>query len=60
MYKNLPFDDYSTVAFLGKKLNTRLKKKEQQDIINKWMEFGEKSNALHTDSLLVEHRSKIF
>ena len=37
MYKKLPFDDSTTVATLGKKLNTRLKQKEQQAIINGWI-----------------------
>jgi hypothetical protein len=37
VYQKLPFDDSLTVAKLGKKLNTRLKKKEQQDIINDWV-----------------------
>ena len=42
VYKKLPFDDSTTVAKLGKKLNTRLQKKEQQAIINGWVEFGVK------------------
>ena len=42
MYKKLPFDDYKTVASLGKKLNTRLKQKKQQAIINGWIESGVK------------------
>ena len=41
-YKKLPFDDSVTVAKLGKKLNTRLKKKEQQEIINGWTVTGAK------------------
>ena len=40
VYKKLPFDDSVTVAKLGKKLNTRLQKKEQQAIINGWVESG--------------------
>jgi len=39
VYKKLPFEDSATVARLGKKLNTRLKEKEQQAIINGWMEL---------------------
>ena len=42
VYKKLPFDNYKTVATLCKKLNTRLKKKEQQAIINGWIELGAK------------------
>jgi hypothetical protein len=42
VYKKLPFDDSATVARLGKKLNTRLKKQEQQAIINGWVERGKK------------------
>ena len=42
VYKKLPFDDYKTVASLGKKLNTRLKQKKQQAIINGWIESGAK------------------
>jgi hypothetical protein len=38
VYKKLPFDDSVTVAHLGKKLNTRLKKKEQQEIVKRWVE----------------------
>ncbi len=38
LYEKLPFDDSMTVAHLGKKLNTRLKQKEQQAIINGWVE----------------------
>ncbi len=38
MYSKLPFDDSATVLKLGTKLFTRLQKKEQQEIINKWME----------------------
>ena len=38
VYKKLPFDDSATVASLGKKLFTRLKKKEQQAIISGWLE----------------------
>ena len=37
VYKKLPFDDSVTVTRLGKKLDTRLKKKEQQAIINGWI-----------------------
>ena len=40
VYKKLPFDDYKTVATLGKKLNTRLKQKEQQAIVNGWINSG--------------------
>ena len=43
VYKKLPFDDSVTVAKLGKKLNTRLKQKEQQTIINGWVESKQKS-----------------
>jgi len=42
VYKKLPFDNYKTVATLGKKLNTRLKEKGQQDLINKWVGSGVK------------------
>ena len=42
VYKRLPFADYKTVASLGKKLNTRLKQKQQQAIINRWVELGAK------------------
>jgi len=42
VYDKLPFDDYKTVVSLGKKLNTRLKQKKQQAIINRWIEFGVK------------------
>ena len=42
VYKKLPFDDSATVAGLGKKLNTRLKKPEQQAIINGWVELEKK------------------
>ena len=42
VYKKLPFDDSTTVAHLGKKLNTRLKQKEQQAIINGWVELTAK------------------
>ena len=42
VYKKLPFDDSATVATLGKKLNTRLKQKEQQAIINGWVGRGAK------------------
>ncbi len=41
-YQKLPFDDSSTVFNLGKKLNSRLKEKEQQKIINSWVESGTK------------------
>ncbi|HEV8538541.1 MAG TPA: hypothetical protein VGR15_06420 [Bacteroidota bacterium] len=44
MYKKLPFDDSATVATLGKKLNTRLKKQEQQNMINSWIQLGQKRN----------------
>lgn len=37
VYKKLPFDDSTTAISLGKKLNTRLKKKEDQAIINGWI-----------------------
>ncbi len=40
VYKKLPFNDYKTVASLGKKLNTRLKQKEQQAIILGWVQSG--------------------
>ena len=40
VYKKLPFDDYKTVAMLGKKLNTRLKQKEQQAVVNGWINSG--------------------
>ena len=40
VYKKLPFDDYKTVASLGKKLNTRLKQKKQQAVINGWIKSG--------------------
>ena len=43
VYKKLPFDDSVTVTALGKKLNTRLKVKEQQAIINNWVEHGVKT-----------------
>ena len=42
VYKKLPFDDYKTVAALGKKLNTRFKEKQQQAIVNGWTQFGSK------------------
>ena len=42
VFKKLHFDDYKTVASLGKKLNTRLKKQEQQAIINGWIASGAK------------------
>ena len=42
MYKKLPFDDYKTVATLGKKLNTRFKEKKQQATVNGWVEHGVK------------------
>ena len=42
VYEKLPFDDSVTVAKLGKKLNTRLKEKEQQVIINSWVELSMK------------------
>ena len=42
VFKKLPFDDYKTVASLGKKLNTRLKKQEQQAILNGWIASGAK------------------
>ena len=41
-FVSLPFDDSATVASLGKKLFTRLKKKEQQAIINGWIELRKK------------------
>jgi Na+-translocating ferredoxin:NAD+ oxidoreductase RNF subunit RnfB len=42
MYAKLPFDDSVTVARLGKRLNSRLKETEQQNIINSWVEGGTK------------------
>lgn len=44
VYSRMPFDDYKTVASLGKKLNTRLKKQKQQALINRWIELGEKKD----------------
>lgn len=46
MYKELPFDDSTTVAKLGKKLNTRLKKRGQQLIINGWVELHSKNDKI--------------
>ena len=42
VYKKLPFDDSKTVVAHAKRLNTRLKQKEQQAIINGWVESGAK------------------
>ncbi|SRR5258706_12570232 len=42
VFAKLPFDQYKTVARLGKKLNTRLKEKEQQALINSWVALGAK------------------
>ena len=45
VYKKLPFDDSTTVATLGKKLNTRLKQKEQREIINGWVKSRTKTKS---------------
>ena len=43
MYSKLPFDDSATVFKLGKRLFTRLQKKEQQEIINSWLQTDSKN-----------------
>ncbi|SRR6266849_1749245 len=45
VYKKLPFDDSVTVTKLGKKLNTRSKKKEQEAMINWWIQRGAKDSC---------------
>lgn len=40
VFRKLPFEDYRTVRTLGKKLNTRFNKEDQQRVVNQWVERG--------------------
>jgi len=40
VFGKLPFTDYSTVKRLGLKLNTRLKKEEDQKLVKLWVASG--------------------
>ncbi len=42
MYQEYPFDDYSTVHRLRKRLHTRLEKPEQKAILTRWIDSGAK------------------
>ncbi len=42
VYDRLPFDDYQTVYTLRSRLNTRLKTKGQQSLVNRWIQSGAK------------------